>query len=44
VKLTFLPELGFSLLDRGHDHVASCGGRETVQAGTEADDGDDVKV
>jgi hypothetical protein len=42
--LTLLPELRLALLHRRHDHVASGGGGETVQAGTETDDRDDVEV
>lgn len=39
-----LPELRLSLLDGGHDHVANTTSGETVEAGTNTLDGDDVKV
>lgn len=39
-----LPELRLSLLDGRHDHVANTGSRQTVQARTDALDGDDVQV
>ena len=39
-----LAELGLSLLDGGHDHVTDTGSRETVEAGTDTGDGDDVQV
>ena len=39
-----LPELGLSLLDGGHDHVTNTSGGETVQAGSDTGDGDDVEV
>ena len=39
-----LAELGLSLLDGGHDHVSDTGSGETVQAGTDTLDGDDVQV
>lgn len=39
-----LSEFGLSLLDRGHDHVADAAGGQSVQAGTETLDGDDVEV
>ncbi len=41
---TLLSELGLSLFDGGHHHVAGRCGGESVQAGAEADDGDDVEV
>jgi hypothetical protein len=43
-KRTLLPELGLTLLDGGHHHVAGGGGGQPVEAGTDALDGDDVKV
>lgn len=39
-----LTELGLTLLNRSHDHVAGGGSRETVKTGTEADDRDNVEV
>jgi len=39
-----LPELRLSLLDSGHDHVTDTTGGETVEAGTNSLDGDDVQV
>ena len=39
-----LPQLGLSLLDGRHDHVASTTSRQTVQARTDTLDGDDVEV
>lgn len=39
-----LAELGLSLLDGGHDHVTDTGSGETVQAGTNTADGNDVQV
>lgn len=39
-----LAELGLSLLDGGHDHVTDTSGGETVQAGTDTTDGNDVQV
>lgn len=39
-----LAQLGLSLLDRGHDHVADTGGRQAVQACANGLDGDDVQV
>lgn len=39
-----LPELRLSLLDSGHDHVTDTTSGETVEAGTESLDGDDVQV
>lgn len=39
-----LPQLGLSLLDGGHDHVADTTSRQTVEAGTDTLDGDDVQV
>ena len=42
--LTLLPQLRLSLLDGGHDHVANTGGRQSVEAGTDTLDGDDVEV
>lgn len=41
---TLLPELGLTLLDGGHHHVARGSGGETVEAGTNTLDGNDVKV
>lgn len=39
-----LSQLGLSLLDGGHDHVTDTTGGETVQAGADALDRDDVQV
>jgi hypothetical protein len=39
-----LSQLGLSLLDGGHDHVANTAGGQAVEAGTETLDGDDVEV
>jgi hypothetical protein len=39
-----LSQLGLSLLDGGHDHVADTTGGETVETGTDTLDGDDVQV
>ena len=39
-----LAELGLALLDGGHDHVTDTTGRQSVQAGTDTLDGDDVQV
>jgi len=39
-----LAELGLSLLDSRHDHVADTTSREPVEAGTDTLDGDDVEV
>lgn len=39
-----LPQLGLSLLDRGHDHVTSATGRQAVETRTNTLDGDDVQV
>lgn len=39
-----LAELGLSLLDGGHDHVTDTGSGETVEAGTDTSDGNDVQV
>lgn len=39
-----LAELGLSLLDGGHDHVTDTTGGQSVQAGTDTLDGDDVQV
>jgi hypothetical protein len=39
-----LSELGLALLDGGHDHVTDTSSRESVQAGTDTLDGDDVQV
>lgn len=39
-----LAEFGLSLLDGGHDHVTDTTGRQSVEAGTDTLDGDDVKV
>jgi hypothetical protein len=39
-----LAELGLSLLDGGHNHVTDTAGRQSVQAGTDTLDGDDVEV
>jgi hypothetical protein len=39
-----LSQLGLSLLHRGHDHVADTAGGQTVQAGTDTLNGDDVEV
>ena len=41
---TLLPELGLTLLDGGHHHVAGGGSGQPVEAGTDALDGDDVQV
>jgi hypothetical protein len=43
-RRTLLPQLGLSLLDGSHDHVAGGGGGESVESGTEANDGDNVEV
>jgi hypothetical protein len=43
-RLTFLPQVGLALLDRADDHVADASGRQTVESGSEALDGDDVQV
>jgi hypothetical protein len=39
-----LSQLRLSLLDGGHDHVTNTSGGQTVQAGTDTLDGDDVQV
>lgn len=39
-----LSELGLSLLDGGHDHVTDTTSGQSVQAGTDTLDGDDVEV
>ena len=39
-----LAELGLSLLDGGHDHVTDTTSGQSVQAGTDTLDGDDVQV
>ena len=39
-----LAELGLSLLDGGHDHVTDTTSRQSVEAGTDTLDGDDVQV
>lgn len=39
-----LAQLGLTLLDGGHDHVSDTGSGETVEAGTDTADGDDVQV
>ena len=43
-RRTLLPELGLALLDGGHDHVTDTTSRQSVQAGTDTLDGDDVQV
>lgn len=43
-RVDLLAELGLSLLDGGHDHVANTAGGQSVQAGTDTLDGDDVQV
>src|ERR1700712_3092035 len=39
-----LPQLRLSLLDGGHDHVSNTGGGQTIEAGTDTLDGDDVEI
>jgi len=39
-----LSQLGLSLLDGGHDHVANTCSGQTVEAGSDTGDGDDVEV
>ena len=39
-----LSQLGLSLLDGSHDHVTGGGSGESVESGTEANDGDNVEV
>lgn len=39
-----LSQLGLSLLDGGHDHVTDTTSGQTVQAGTDTLDGDDIQV
>ncbi len=41
---TLLPQVGLSLLDAGHDHIARASGRQPVQPRAPADDGDAVEV
>ncbi len=43
-ELTLLPQLGLALLDGAQRHVADGGGRNLVQAGSTAKNGDDVQV
>jgi len=42
--MDFLSQLGFTLLDGSHDHVATRGGRKSVQPSTAAHDGDNEEV
>ena len=42
--MDLLAELGLALLDGGHDHVADTTSGESVEAGTDTLDGDDVEV
>lgn len=42
--MNLLPQLGLSLLDGGHDHIADARGGQTVQPGADALDGDNVEV
>lgn len=42
--VNLLSELRLSLLDGGHDHVTDTTGGQSVQAGTDTLDGDDVEV
>lgn len=42
--MDLLSELRLSLLDGGHDHVTDTTGGQSVQAGTDTLDGDDVEV
>ena len=41
---TLFPQLRFTLLDRGHEHVADAGSGQAVEATLHAIDGDDVQV
>ena len=41
---TFLSEFGLALFDGRHDHVASGGCGESIEAGTKSNDGDDVEI
>lgn len=42
--MDLLSQLRLSLLDCGHDHVTDTTGGQSVQAGTDTLDGDDVQV
>jgi hypothetical protein len=43
-EFTLLSQLWFALLNGSHNHITNTRGRQTIQAGADTLDGDDVQV